>query len=213
MRPEAVEHGHGIERQTYATDRLGALSDGIFAIVLTLLVLDLKVPDLPPGYPERQMIADLHGQIPNFVAWLVSFVLLARFWIVHHAVVATLARCHTATLVWNFSVLGLVSLMPFAAALIGTYEYDPVAVSIFAIMLGATGLATGMFARHAATERHLHQSDQVTDLEWHWKYHARVLPLFAIASLLLLAVDEAASVAVWLLEPVAGWFMATRRRR
>jgi len=205
--------GTGQDRPTYATDRLGALSDGVFAIVLTLLVLDLKIPELRPGFGEQQMVADLEGQIPNFLAWLVSFILLARFWIVHHAVVATLARCHTGTLVWNFVVLGLVSLVPFAAGLIGTYEYDPVAASIFAIMLGATSLALGLFARHAATERHLHRSEQVTDLEWHWKYHARVLPLFAVASLLLLAVEEAAAVAIWVLEPVAGWFGATRQRR
>jgi uncharacterized membrane protein len=198
---------------TYATDRLGALSDGVFSIVLTLLVLDLKIPELPPGFGEQQMVADLQGQIPNFLAWAISFILLARFWIVHHAVIATLARCHTGTLVWNFVVLGLVSLVPFAAGLIGTYEYDPLAVSIFAVMLGATGLSIGLLARHAATETNLHKSDQVTDVQWHWKYHARILPLFAVASIALLAIDEVASLAVWAFEPGAAWFGSTRRQR
>jgi uncharacterized membrane protein len=200
-------------RPTYATDRLGALSDGVFAIVLTLLVLDLKIPDLPPGFAEQRMIEDLEGQIPNFLAWLISFVLLARFWIVHHAIVATLARCHTGTMMWNFIVLGLVSLVPFAAGLIGTYEYDPVAVAVFAGTLGATGLAIGLLARHASGEKHLRRSDEATGVEWHWRYHARVLPLFAAASLLLLAVNEAAAVAIWLVEPAVAWFGATRRRR
>ena len=198
-------------RPTYGTERLGALSDGVFSIVLTLLVLDLKIPELPPGFGEQRMAADLEGQIPNFLAWLISFILLARFWIVHHAVVATLARCHTGTMMLNFVVLGLVSLVPFAAGLIGTYEFDPLAVTVFAVTLGATGLALGLFARHAATETYLHKSDELSDVERHWRYHVRVLPLFAMASILLLAVEELASLAVWALEPGVAWLDAARR--
>jgi uncharacterized membrane protein len=200
------------DRPTYATDRLGALSDGVFAIVLTLLVLDLKIPEVPAA-ASQQMHADLAAQIPNFLAWLVSFILLARFWIVHHAVLATLQRCHTGTMVWNFAVLGLVSLVPFAAGLIGTYEYDPLAVIIFATMLGATGLALGLFARHAATETHLHRREQVTDLQWHWKYHARVLPLVAVVSILLINVEEVLSLVIWGVEPFAAFLGATKRDR
>jgi len=209
---EAEKMGVQQERPTYATDRLCALSDGVFSIVLTLLVLDLKIPELPPGFGEQRMAADLAGQIPNFLAWIISFILVARFWIVHHAVVASLARCHTGTMVWNFVVLGLVSLVPFAAGLIGTYEFDPLAIAIFAIMLALTGLALGLFARHAATETHLHKDRQVSDIQWHWKYHARVLPLFALASIMLLAVEEIASLSVWGLEPIVAWFGATRAR-
>jgi uncharacterized membrane protein len=203
-------------RTTYATERLGALSDGVFAIVLTPLVLDLKIPDLPAGFTEQRMIEDLEQRIPNFLAWLISFTLLARFWIVHHAIIATLARCHTGTMIWNFVVLGLVSLLPFAAALIGTYEYDPVAVAVFATTLGAIGLAIGLLARHARDETHLHRGhpgDEGTDVDWHWKYHGRMLPLFAAASLLLLAVQETAAVAIWLFEPAAAWIGSTKRRR
>jgi uncharacterized membrane protein len=201
--------GGARDRPTYATDRLGALSDGVFAIVLTLLVLDLKIPELPPGVGEQDLIFDLEGQIPNFLAWLISFILLARFWIVHHAVVATLARCHTGTMVRNFIVLALVSLVPFASSLIGMYEYDWIAVAIFAIVLGGCGLAIGLFARHAATEAHLHRTGEVTDVLWHWKYHSRILPLVALTSILLLTVEEVASLVVWAIEPVA-WVSFTR---
>ncbi len=191
-------------RTTYSTERLGALSDGVFAIVLTLLVLELKIPELPQRFAEQQMVADLMDQAPNFLAWLISFILLARFWIVHHAVVATLARCHTGTMIWNFVVLGLASLVPFAAGLIGTYEYDPLAISIFGIMLGSTGVAIGLFARHAAKEVHLQRKGAfISDAHRHWRYHTRVVPLFAVASLALLSVEEVAAVSVWLLEPFA----------
>ena len=126
---------------------------------------------------------------------------------------ATLGRSHTGTMVWNFVVLGLVSLVPFAAALIGTYEYDPLAVAIFAVTLGSTGLALGLFARHVATETHLHRTHDATDARWHWKYHARALPAFAVASILLLAVEEVASLAIWAIEPAVALFSSMRRHR
>lgn len=198
-------------RQTYATERLAALSDGIFSVGLTLLVLDLKIPELPAQYAEQVLIADLRAQVPNFLAWLVSFVLLARLWIVHHAVVASLARCHVGTMIWNFVVLALVSLVPFAASLIGSYEFDPIAIAVFAVTLGLTGLSVGLFARHAARETHLHREEQVTDLQWHWRYHARVLPGVAAGSILLLGVDTVAALAVWLVEPIAALVTALRR--
>lgn len=201
------------ERITYSTERLGALSDGVFAIVLTLLVLDLKIPELPPQHAEQRMLADLAGQIPNLVAWVISFVLLARLWVVHHAVLATLGRCHNGTIAWNFVVLGLVSLVPFAAGLIGTYEYDPLALAVFATVLGATGLAIGCLARHAATEVRLHRAEQSDDDNtWHWRYHAWVLPGFAITSILLLGVAEVAALAVWIVEPAVALAGSARRR-
>ena len=202
--------GAGTERPTYATERLGALSDGVFAIVLTLLVLELKIPE---GDTESQLIRDLEAQIPNLVAWLISFVLVARFWIAHHAIVATLARCHAVTIAWNFVVLALMSLVPFAAALVGTYEFEAVAVLIFAILIGSAGLSIGLFARHAARERHLRHEPHGDDLHWQWKYHSRVLPGVAAVSVLLLGVEELAALAIWGVEPVIAFFGALRRRK
>ena len=195
-------------RLSYSTERLGALSDGVFAIVLTLLVLELKIPE---GDNERELIADLQRQIPHLVAWLVSFLLVARFWMIHHAVIANLARCHSGTLTWNFIVLGLMSLVPFAASLVGDYAFDSVAVLVFAGLVGLAGLSIGLLARHAAMEKHLHREQQVVDLQWHWKYHARILPAIALTSILLLAVEEMAALAIWGIEPVIALFGARSR--
>lgn len=200
-------------RLTYSTERLGALSDGVFSIVLTLLVLDLKVPEVPAGLDQEQLlIADLRAQIPNFIAWLISVVLVARFWVAHHAIVASLAKCHLGTMVWNFVVLALMSLVPFAASLISRYEFDAVAVVIFAGLMGATGLSLGLFARHATTELHLRRDVPAGNLDWHWKYHSRVLPSLAVVSLAFVGVDEVAALMIWGVEPAAA-LLATWRHR
>lgn len=198
---------------TYPTERLGALSDGVFAIALTLLVLELKIPELPQQYEEQRMLVKLEGQLPNFLAWMTSFVLLARFWTAHHNVVADLSCCSPRTLRWNFLVLALVSLIPFAASLIGTYESDPIALSLFSLTVGATGLTIGGLARHVATQPTLQRRGRPpSDSARTWKYHSRVLPGFALASTALLAVHEVAALAIWLLEPFVAQTAAHSRR-
>src|SRR5687767_4786574 len=89
----------------FTPERMSALSDGVFAIVLTLLVLELRLPER-----DESILALLRDDWRVFVAWLISFVLLARFWLVHNAITAGLRTCHTRTLALNFAVLSAVSL-------------------------------------------------------------------------------------------------------
>jgi uncharacterized membrane protein len=202
---------------TWGTERLGALSDGVFAIVLTLLVLDLKLPDLPRGYAEQEMIGALADRVPNLVAWVISFFLVARIWIVHHGIIANLARCHRGTITWNFILLGICSLVPFGSGLIGAYEWDPLAIALFSLIFGASGLALGLLARHAAVETHLHhERTEPALLRRQWLYHAIGLPAIALVSILFVFVATFVSLGIWLLEPlialsVERW--SARRRR
>lgn len=198
--------------QTYTIERLAAMSDGVFAIVLTLLVLDLKVPETPDS-SRLVLSADLLAQLPNFVAWVLSFALVARFWLVHQAVVGSLSRCHVGTIVRNFVVLGLMSLVPFAASLIGRHGFDALAVTLFSLLMAATGLSVGVFARHAATEVDLQGEHPAADLLWQWHYHTRALPAVAALSVLLVRVDEVAGLVVWGLEPILAFAAAAWRRR
>ncbi|HUP50700.1 MAG TPA: TMEM175 family protein [Thermoanaerobaculia bacterium] len=197
---------------TFGTERLGALSDGVFAIILTLLVLDLKLPELPDAYAERQMIHALEDRIPNLVAWIISFILVARIWIVHHSIVANLARCHAGTFAWNFILLGTCSLVPFGAGLIGTYEWDPLAITLFSSIFGLCGVTLGLFARHAAVETQLHHERSApATLLRQWRYHAVVIPLVAAISISFIFVAKIVSLAVWLIEPPIA--IASERRR
>ncbi|HXV83134.1 MAG TPA: TMEM175 family protein, partial [Candidatus Binatia bacterium] len=64
--------------------RIEALSDGIFAIVMTLLILEIHVPDLPPNAPNVEVVPALLALWPKFVSYLVTFVSLGFFWVGHH---------------------------------------------------------------------------------------------------------------------------------
>ena len=122
--------------------RIEALSDGIFAIAMTLLVLDLYVP-----------AADLHGDelakslcalAPRLLAYVMSFVLISQFWLALHAMFHNLARVDRSFMWWNLFFLLTITAVPFSTSLLGTHPFDALAIRIYAchmILCGALMLA------------------------------------------------------------------------
>ncbi len=116
--------------------RVMALADGVIAIVITLLVLEIHVPELPEG-PDlnARLIEALRELGPFFVGFLLSFVVTAIAWAAHRSLFALIERTDRA-LVW-LSILYLLplSLLPFGAALISQYDREPVALRVYGLML------------------------------------------------------------------------------
>src|SRR5262245_41315050 len=137
-------------RQIYerATDptRVLALSDGVFAIILTLLVLEIYVPELGSGQTLRQALRDIR---PSLTAFLISFVVVAIAWAGHRDLFALIRRTDRGIVWLNFLYLLPLSILPFGAAMLATYERDPIALRIYGLILVATvvtRLATWLYA-------------------------------------------------------------------
>ena len=126
-------------------DRLLTLSDGVVAIALTLLVLQLRVPPvshLSNADSASQLAAQLGDDGDQLISYVISFYIVANFWLVHHRVFTQL-RGQSEDLAWlNFAFLFTISIMPFASDLIGQYGENPLAVTIFAVNLLLASLAT-----------------------------------------------------------------------
>lgn len=121
-------------------ERLTALSDGLFAVAMTLLVLDLRVP--AAGSSEHGLWAALLKLGPSFAAYLLSFTMLGTFWLAQHTLLGILGRCDR-TLTWiNVGFLFVVSLLPFSAALLAHDVHLRLAVGVYwlNIVLLGTGL-------------------------------------------------------------------------
>ena len=135
-------------------DRLLALTDGVVAIALTLLVLQLQVP-VTHALEQNPDSAKACGTRststePEITSYLVSFVVIAQFWIVHHRVLRSM-RGHSEGLAWrNFGFLLALTLMPFTSDLIGRYGSNPVAVTLFGLNLVAISLTTQWIFLYAA---------------------------------------------------------------
>lgn len=120
--------------------RIEAFSDGIFAVAVTLLVLDLKVPALHDPADVRELAQALLDQLPRFVSWLISFIIVCKFWLNHHHVIG-LARYADYALVWLNSLFLLGQcFIPFPTALMGEYPGNPLAVSSFGAVMALNTL-------------------------------------------------------------------------
>jgi uncharacterized membrane protein len=114
--------------------RIEAFSDGVFAIIVTLLVLDLKVPVLTNPADVGELWQGLIAQLPRFLSWLISFIIVCKFWLNHHHVLG-MTRHADYGMVWINSIFLMgQSFIPFPTALIGQYSENALAVSIFGLV-------------------------------------------------------------------------------
>jgi uncharacterized membrane protein len=103
-------------RGEHALERLVFFSDAVFAIAITLLVLEVKVPVLPKGSPDALYWNALADIIPSFMGYLLSFVVIGVFWIGHHRAFAMATRYSSKVLGWNLGLLCVIAFMPFITA-------------------------------------------------------------------------------------------------
>jgi len=141
------------------TGRLEAFSDGVFAIAITLLVLDLKVPradSLPPG--GGGLLRALAKQWPAFLAYLTSFATILVMWVNHHILFTHIRRTSQPFLYWNGLLLLFVTFVPFPTSLVAAYVLTPQARTAAAVYAGTFLVLALVFNglwRHASTGRRL----------------------------------------------------------
>jgi uncharacterized membrane protein len=105
----------------YGTGRAHGLSDGVFAIAMTLLVLDLKVPDLSHHELDHHLSAALASQGGAYFAYALSFYVVGRLWLGHHRLFRHVTEADERLLRLNLLVLLFVGVLPFPTALLGRY--------------------------------------------------------------------------------------------
>ncbi len=132
--------------------RVLALSDGVFAIIITLLVLEVQVPELTQGHSLSQALAELW---PSLVAFVISFVLAGMYWVGHRDLFALIRRTDRG-LVWlNIPYLLPLCLLPFGAGLLGGYDTEPVALRIYGLLLVAIAVMRVVIWLYATNRPHL----------------------------------------------------------
>lgn len=197
-----VRHTKPVARSPryYAPERLGALTDGVFAIALTLLVLELKFPDPPPTHMSLSEI--LQEDWHPFVGWVISFIVLARLWLIQHDTAASLKRVSAHTLAINMIFLATISLIPFSANLISVYNLDePVSLQIFAILIGLNSLVLGWFVHSAERDQ-----ARIEGRNPRWSprtlHHLIAVPVIAVIAVLATQLDPTLAMLIWGIESI-----------
>jgi uncharacterized membrane protein len=131
------------------TGRVETISDGIFAIAMTLLVLDLHVPQVAAG---QSLLDALHAEWPTFLAFLIGFFTLLVCWINHHYMFELIRRTDGVLMLLNGFKMLVVSFTPFATALLSNYidtENQAIAVNVYALnflLMGASMTGLWLYA-------------------------------------------------------------------
>lgn len=118
--------------------RVDTLTDGVFAIVATLLVLEIHVPELPEHHTTSEVWHSLGDVAPSFVAFVFSFITILVYWVNHESLSRVTTR-YPYRLVWiNLMLLLFISLIPFTTDFISEYPKEPVAVATYGIVMACT---------------------------------------------------------------------------
>jgi uncharacterized membrane protein len=200
-RPHPGKQGAPVEAERGATselDRLIFLSDGVFAIAMTLLAIDLALPEV-----ASPSAADLGQRLfalwPRYLSFALSFLVIAQYWRSHQRIFRYMIRLDSRFVWLNLVLLLCVAFLPFPTSVLGAYGNDSVSVSLYAGTLAATGvvvLAMWLYAttRHRLVSHELspRQIQQITA-------RAASAPAIFLLSIGIAQVDPSAAKYSWLL--------------
>jgi len=131
-------------------ERLTLFSDAIFAFAMTLLAVNIRVPEIAQDLLSSQLNVELANLAPKFIGYGLSFLISASYWVFYHRIFAHIRR-YDLTLIWlNIVFLFFVVLIPFPSDLIGRFVQQQVSVVIYSAMMAATGFALGLIWLYAS---------------------------------------------------------------
>ena len=140
------------EQNALSFERIVFFSDAVFAIVITLLVLEIKVPHLE-AFSEANLRSSLLSMIPKFSGFLASFFIIGLMWFEHHRIFQYI-REYDGGLIWrNLFFLLCISFIPFPTALTSEYFWSQTAFVFYASSFALAGLAKIWIWKYAATNR------------------------------------------------------------
>src|SRR6202023_3557986 len=132
---------HGTRERDYDSARRMAVSDGVFAVAITLLVFNVPVPALAQNDAMSRLPDALLDTAPPLLTFALSFFLVGFYWIRHHQLFRQVVSADGFLLSLNLIVLFLVCLLPFSAGVVGRYHNTVIGAEVYAVNLAAIGIA------------------------------------------------------------------------
>ncbi|MBE7174433.1 MAG: DUF1211 domain-containing protein [Williamsia sp.] len=144
------------------TGRLEAFSDGVIAIIITIMILELKLPDLNRHSSEAHMISYLKSLAPYFSIYVFSYTMIGIFWTNHHHMFHLLETTDETLLWLNFVFLFALSLIPFATAIVGASPLLSLSAAIYGFVLLLTTLSFLVMRNYTIRHKLLHEDNDRT---------------------------------------------------
>jgi uncharacterized membrane protein len=194
------------EERAFDYARTVALSDGVFAIGLTLLVLNITVPSLASGH-HGELGSRLLDRRSEFESYALSFAIIALLWVRHHSLFRVLERIDGTLTTLNLVYLGLIAFLPYPTRVLGTYSSETAAAVLYAVTLLALLTVAALTRLHVTRAGLLtEQGRRELDRREHWA----LAPLILLVSIPIAFLSPAVAEFSWLLLLL---LPATRRAR
>lgn len=198
------------ETRWLTLNRIAALTDGIFAIVMTILVLSLDLPEKVELMNETQIRDFLHSQWHVLYIYFLSFMILAKFWTAHHSQFSHLKATNPTHLWLNIIFLMFIALLPFTSSLSGELPIYWLSQIPFHLNMFLISITFLMSWQYASKERRLLKDDVSENLVRYITLLACMTPLIAVVCMGMTFIVPAYSSIPYLMIPIIHKFIRFR---
>jgi TMEM175 potassium channel family protein len=180
-------------------DRILFFSDAVMAIAITLLVIDLRLPENARGLAAARLGPALLELWPNYLGYLLSFFIIGHYWLSHHRLFRPIRR-YDDRLAWlNLLFLFFTALLPFSTRLIGLYPGNRTAILVYSLNILPLGISSYVMTQHAyACDRLIDPSFDPAEIRLHLDFTRRVAAIFMVC-LIIPVIFPVAFFPVWFL--------------
>ena len=208
-----TEPGAHNDQGSKELDRIVTFSDGVFAIAITLLVLNIETPEIPANLVAEELPGRLLDLWPKFLSYVISFLVILTYWIAHHSIFSAI-KGYDRKLIWlNSLFLMCVAFLPFPASLFGEYGEQPLVVAIYAGSLAITRLLLTAVWWYASSGRRLVDRDFDASMIKAYRLRGLAIPLIFLLSIFISFFSVSAAVYSWVLLMVVDFVLFRLLRR
>jgi uncharacterized membrane protein len=193
-------------------ERVVFFSDAVFAIAITLLALDLRLPELPPGQTDASLLDTLSRMWPSVYAFVLSFVVIAAFWLGHYRTFRHIIDIDGRLIAINFGLLFCIVLLPFPTSVLAAEGDLSSAAVLYAGFGVATGIASTVLWVYPARIAHLMGPEVTPAIARGVTIRAAITPAVFAASIPVALVMPAGAWVLWFLAPVLQAVVSRRFR-
>lgn len=192
------------------TNRIEALTDGVFAIAMTLLVLNIGIDDTTSHIPGDVLHGKLLNLWPNLLHYFESFIILAVFWIKHHQQYHLIKQTDRAMMWINILGLLFICLIPFSTSLVGDFGHHRVAAIIFESNLFIAGVIYYYQWAYATKDRRHVARDLDINIINAYKFDNMVVPVASVIAVIISIFSDRWGTLIYILVPLFFLFSGKR---
>jgi uncharacterized membrane protein len=207
--PEQTETADSPAKTSEDPSRIIALTDGVVAIAITLLVLDIAVPEIPDALVDEELADALWALRPQVFGFVLSFWLVGYFWLGHRLVFSHLRRIDITLTVINLCFLLVIVFIPFAAGLFADYVPNGLAVAVYAGVSAAAGLTLVAMISYPKARGHFELNVSLDHVGVITR-KMLVAPIVFIVTIPIAFLSGWLAVALWALIPISRYLMTRR---